>query len=263
MRRLDLLIALGIFLADVEQPDRRIIFAEDVLDVNRRHHSALHKMFGLAVDVCAAVEHQRHSARSRDRSGDRRSTDPLNPTEDQLSRRRRRPRISRRQHRVALAALDELRRHHDRRIFFGSDRFRRVLAHLDHIGRVFDRNFFRWLIEKFFDPILIADQNYFARKFLRRLERALDDLLRRVIASHCVDCNLQLISLLTQKMSRSKPLPAQKNFRLILCSLDNFTSIIITALEAHVMRKFRLAASGAFDVLRSLKFPIGATTIAA
>jgi len=52
---LSLLIALSLFLADIQQRDGRLINLQDVLGVKRTHYPALNQMLRSAVDIRAAI----------------------------------------------------------------------------------------------------------------------------------------------------------------------------------------------------------------
>jgi hypothetical protein len=75
---LDRLVALDLFLADVQQPDARVLLAVDGRDQRAAHHRELQQVLGGAVDVGAEVQHGGVAAELvRHHRGDRRAVDAL------------------------------------------------------------------------------------------------------------------------------------------------------------------------------------------
>ena len=83
MRFLRELRALRVLLADVEQRGARMLDADNLLRVDRRHLAELYEVLGFAVGVRPDVAHDDGSHGRRDDRGQRRAGDALDATHHQ------------------------------------------------------------------------------------------------------------------------------------------------------------------------------------
>ena len=111
--------------------------------------------------------------------------------EDELCRRDRSTRRARGKHGIALSVLHHARRDDNRGVLLGAHCLRRSLVHTDHIRRMNDGNVQGIRIRSAqlrANLCLIADQYDLAVVFLRRINGPADNLLRRKIAAHRINC---------------------------------------------------------------------------
>ena len=95
---------------------------------------------GLLSTLAPGIEQQRHTFRCRHRRRDGRTPDPLDAAQDELGRCNGCASTAGRQHGIAFAIFHETSRYDNRRILLRADGIRRMLAHLDDLGRMMDRD---------------------------------------------------------------------------------------------------------------------------
>ena len=109
-RRLDLLYALDLFDADIEQTDRRAIDVEDDARHRCAHDRQVDQVLGVGADRRADVEDDRFAAQSRPHRGDRRPLDLRHGAQADLGHRHQRAGVASRNRVVGLALLPRLDR---------------------------------------------------------------------------------------------------------------------------------------------------------
>jgi hypothetical protein len=131
---LDDVIALDLFLTDVEDPDRRSIA---VLDRDTREAPMIpncSRCSGTAIDVGAQVEHVRVAGKRRQDGADRRPVDAGQHFQDKAGNRHQRAGIAGRNAGIRLALLDQIDGDPHRRVFLVAERQRWRLIHGDHFA---------------------------------------------------------------------------------------------------------------------------------
>ncbi len=136
MRGLDLVGALDVLLADVEQADARPVDTVQVGGDHRAHHRELHELFGRAVGIGAEVEHHGVAVRGRHGGDDCRAIDAGHHAEHVARGREQRAGVAGGHARSRLAFLDEVDRDAHRGVFLATHGVLRTLVHRHHLARL-------------------------------------------------------------------------------------------------------------------------------
>ncbi len=139
VRLLDGGVPLLGLLADGQQPDGRVVAAEQVLGVHGAEPGELHQLLGRAVDVRTRVEHDDRLARGREEGADGGAHEPLVAPEHERRRGHLRAGVAGGDERVGVAGglHPQADRHRAARLAAHHDR--RLVGHGDDVGRVDDR----------------------------------------------------------------------------------------------------------------------------
>ena len=139
MRLLDQLVPLGVFLADVEQPDARRGDAEHVTRDDRTHGRELGELQGRCLGVRAEIEDVRVATVARRHRGhDGRALDPAHGLQHEVRHRGERAGIAGTDHRVRPAFLHQVDGDAHGGILAPANGFARMLGHAHHGGRRMD-----------------------------------------------------------------------------------------------------------------------------
>ena len=162
----------------------------DLLHEPRRHLRVLEEVLRVRVHRGARVEQARGRplAEHRQHPAERGAIDAAHAAEDEERRGHRRAGAPGGHDRVGLALLHERRRDADGRIGPAAQRVRGVLVHRDDFGRVMDLDARVRAAEQRPQPSFLADEHDIGRAALLPIQqRAPDDLVRGVVATHGVD----------------------------------------------------------------------------
>ncbi len=184
------LVALLRLLTDVDESDRWARHGMDLFHEPRRHARVLHEVLRVGVHRRAGVEEAGRGALAEDgqHAAERGAVDPAHSTENEERRGHRRAGAARRDDGVGFALLDERGRDPDRRVGSSAQRVRGMLVHRDHLGRVLDLHAGVRAAKQRAQALLLPDQHDIGGAALRPIQqRAPDDLVRGVVATHGVD----------------------------------------------------------------------------
>ena len=187
------LVALAFLLADREQPHARRRQAEADAGVDAAHDGELQQVLGPALDAGAHVEQDGGMPACRDGDCERRPIDARQHPEGAVCRDNRRAGVTRAEERSRLPAGDQPGCDGDRRVRLAAQRRRRRIGHRDRLGGVdhlhagaidirMPGNFGLDLAGR-------PDERHAEIEMPRGRERAVDDVTRREVAAHGVNCD--------------------------------------------------------------------------
>src|SRR5439155_18467645 len=130
------LISLLGFLADRQQPNRRIAYVEDLFRETHALVGELQEIVGPGVGVGARVEQNRRSAARGNRHGDRGAAYARDSAQLEQASSQHRPGVARRDDGVSLAFGDGPAGDDEGAVWLGADGFGRYFVHRDHVGRL-------------------------------------------------------------------------------------------------------------------------------
>ena len=249
MRLARQLVALGLLLADRQQPDARPLRTERHACIHAAHDGKLQEMMGTAFDVGAGIEQDGGTLAGRNRRGQRRTVDAGNHAEGGMRRHDRRARVAGAEERGRLLAGDQVGRDANRRTGLFAERHDGRIGHPDRIGR-FDH------LESELPPVGVrlerrvervgrTDEGHLHREMTSGGYRAIDDHRRRMIAAHRVNGD-----------------PDQTLF---LVDRPHLALVVIPAVRADAVRRLRLVAlraeTGGRRAQRVVRAPLGGTRL--
>ncbi len=173
------LVPFLVLLADREQADLGVPHVEDLLAEDGAHVGELEQVLGPRVGVRAGVEEDARAVARRDRDGDRGPHHAGQPPEVEQPGREHRAGVPGGHDRVGVVLRDRAHRGDEARVRLRPHRLGRLVGHLDHLGRLDERQALRVetrrAVENDVDPAGGS------------VERAEDHLAGRVVATERVD----------------------------------------------------------------------------
>ena len=133
------LIALLVLLADREEPDLGPVDVEDLLAEDRAHVRELEEVLGPRVGVGAGVEEHARALTRRQGDGDRRPHHPRQTAKVQEACGQHGAGVARGDRRVGAPVGDGANAGDEARVRLGAHRLGRLVRHLDHLGRLDER----------------------------------------------------------------------------------------------------------------------------
>ncbi len=140
---LDIVRALGFFFTDIQDPDRRPIFFQNIAEINISHDRVLIEMNGFGVDGGTDIQQKRGRFEGREKNADAGTFNAFQEAQFESGRNHRRARMSRRHDRIGLAFFDKVRANGNGGVFFLANRKRGGFIHADKTAGMVDRNIFR------------------------------------------------------------------------------------------------------------------------
>ncbi len=181
--------ALALLVSDVEDPHPGTLLVEVDLGEGTAHDPELVEVLGPALDVGAAVEHD--DAPRGDHQvevGDGRPMYSRQPPDQQRCRSDGGTGRTGRVEAVHLAVGDQAGGHRHGGVLLLANRGPGILTHPDGGRGVHDRQVGARIVEDRLQHCLVADQHD-ADSALGRLDAAVHDLERRMVAAHGVECD--------------------------------------------------------------------------
>ena len=185
------LVALFFLRTVVQQRHAGPLDPERLLRVERAHAAELHQKFRRALRVRARVDQDRAGRKQRCKG---RTADASDALDQQRARRQKRARVARGNHRVARAVGQHFQADDHGGIAVLLHDLGGVNVHIDHIFSIGDLDALRKIVQTVglhaAQNILPAAHQHDLRSvFLCRAQRTQNDLVRRVVAAHCVNDN--------------------------------------------------------------------------
>ena len=209
-------VALALLRADVQKANARIFDAEHFLRVVAAKIRELQQVFDRALGVRAAVDEHRLALGRRDGRRERRAAKTPDALDNERRARKERARAARADKAVRVARVQHIEPHGEGRILLVLKGRGRIVADLDHLGRVGDLHALGELLAA---ALLQGLQNFFRFSgqddvhavLLLRHQRALDGRERGEIAAHGVDDDLHGVTLLSCHSAR--PRASRRSFQ--------------------------------------------------
>ena len=231
------LVALLVLLADREQAHLGPAHVEELLAEHRAHVGELQEVLRARVGVRAGVEQDARALARRERNGDRRPQHTRQPAQVQQAGGQHRAGVAGRDRRVGRSVGHGANAGDEARVRLGPHRLGGLLGHLDHLGRLDERQAVRVepgrAEERHVDPVRGSR------------ERAEDHLIGRVVATECVDGD------------------AGHGLRDVEAERFDFAALVGAAGRTDTVRPLRRAALRARVDARSLELVRGAALVAA
>ena len=231
------LVALLVLLADREQAHLRPVHVEELFAEHGAHVGELDEVLGPPVGIRARVEQDARAPARRKGNGDRRPQHTGQAAQVQESGGEHRAGVAGGDRRVGRAVGDCPDAGDQARVRLGTDRLGRLLGHLDHLGRLDQRQAVGVqpgrAEERHLDPVGGSR------------ERAEDHLAGRIVATECVDGD------------------AGHGLRDVEAERFDFAALVGAAGRADTVRALRRPALRARVDARSLELVRGAALIAA
>ena len=129
-------VALDFFLANRKQSNTRAPASERRAVIHFAHHRKLQQMLGPGIHIRSHVQQHGNAAPGVGKgSSQRDAVYGLERPENELRRGHDRTRVSRADHAIGLALVNQACRHVHRAVFLAPKSLRRVIAHGDHLAR--------------------------------------------------------------------------------------------------------------------------------
>ena len=132
------IVSFGLFPAVAQDADARVGIAEDFPRIDAAHDGELRQVQRLALGIGAGIQQQKVFLRRRKNYGDRRALDVFQRAQSDRGRGHQTAGVAARNHRVALALLDQLQGASHGAVLFLAQDVEWLVLHREHFGGVND-----------------------------------------------------------------------------------------------------------------------------